>query len=834
MAESRSRSVMLNPGMTGSGDSALQALKVPPHSVEAEQSLLGGLLLDNTAWDRLGGVLTDKDFYRPEHALVFKVLARLIGENQPADVITVHDAVKAEQGGDLVSIDYLNSLAQNTPSSANIKGYADIVRDRSILRRLIEVSDSIVNSAFVPEGRTVRTLLDEAESRILQIGEEGNRKNDWLEIEPLLKSVVARIDELYNRQGGSDITGIATGFIDLDKQTSGLQKGDLVIVAGRPSMGKAQPLDAKIKTVDGWKLMGDLHFGDRLASADGQHSMVTGIYPQGIKQIYTVTFSDGREAECCDEHLWRVMYRDWSEPRVINTVRLIQMLQCVRYKNRLWIDPVSGDFGHSNMLPIHPWVLGALLGDGTLALSHSSVMFSTKSPELVERMNALAGYEMELVHANSYDWRLVSKARISVNGERQAVQTNYFRSALQDLGLLGSRSFDKHIPTTYLEANKSARLELFQGLMDTDGWIEKWGSIRFCTVSKRLSEDVASLARSLGGFCSIAQKQTSYTYKGEKKQGRLSYVLNMSFDAGFEAFTLPEKKERLRASWDRQRRLTFTSITPSRISEAQCISVSHPQRTYVTNDYVVTHNTAFALNIAENVALSEGLPVVVFSMEMSGEQLASRLLGSVGKVDQSRMRTGKLQDDEWPRVTDAIARLSNTQILIDETGSLSSLELRARARRIARNFGGTLGLVVIDYLQLMSGSGGSSSENRATEISEISRSLKSLAKELQCPVVALSQLNRGLEQRPNKRPIMSDLRESGAIEQDADLIMFIYRDEVYHPDTTTDKGMAEIIIGKQRNGPIGTVRLSWQGPYTKFDNLALGSIGYSSGGYEPF
>ena len=479
MAESRSRSVASNPGMMGSGDPVVQALKVPPHSVEAEQSLLGGLLIDNTAWDRLGGILNEKDFYRPEHSLIYKVIARLVGDNHPADVITVHEAVKSEQGGDLVGIDYLNSLAQSTPSAANIKGYADIVRDRSILRRLIEVSDNIVNSAFVPEGRSVRTLLDEAESRILQIGEEGSRKADYLEIEPLLRTVVARIDELYNRQGGSDITGIATGFIDLDKQTSGLQKGDLVIVAGRPSMGK----------------------------------------------------------------------------------------------------------------------------------------------------------------------------------------------------------------------------------------------------------------------------------------------------------------------------------------------------------------TAFALNIAENVALAEGLPVVVFSMEMSGEQLASRLLGSVGRVDQGRMRTGKLQDDEWPRVTDAIARLSNTQILIDETGALTSLELRARARRIARNFGGTLGLVVIDYLQLMSGSG---SENRATEISEISRSLKSLAKELQCPVVALSQLNRGLEQRPNKRPIMSDLRESGAIEQDADLIMFIYRDEVYHPDTTTDKGMAEIIIGKQRNGPIGTVRLSWQGPYTKFDNLAMGSVGYSSGGYEPF
>ena len=244
--------------------------------------------------------------------------------------------------------------------------------------------------------------------------------------------------------------------------------------------------------------------------------------------------------------------------------------------------------------------------------------------------------------------------------------------------------------------------------------------------------------------------------------------------------------------------------------------------------------TAMALNIAENVALNEGLPVVVFSMEMSGAQLATRLLGSVGRVDQSRMRTGKLGDDEWPRVTDAIARLSNTQILIDETGSLTCLELRARARRIARNYGGTLGMVVVDYLQLMSGSTGGSGENRATEISEISRSLKSLAKELQCPVVALSQLNRGLEQRPNKRPVMSDLRESGAIEQDADLILFIYRDEVYHPDTTTDKGIAEIIIGKQRNGPIGTVRLSWQGQFTKFDNLAANTGASYGGGFTPF
>jgi len=464
-------------------DSAIQALKVPPHSVEAEQSVLGGLLLDNASWDRVGDVLTEQDFYRPDHALIYRVIGRLVSDGMPADVITVAEAMKSQSDGQAIGIDYLNSLAQATPSAANIRGYAEIVRDRSVLRRLIQVSDTIASSAFTPEGRHVRTILDEAESRILAIGEEGNRgKTDYFEISNLLTDVVTRIDELYHRQGGSDVTGVATGFIDLDRQTSGLQKGDLIIVAGRPSMGK----------------------------------------------------------------------------------------------------------------------------------------------------------------------------------------------------------------------------------------------------------------------------------------------------------------------------------------------------------------TAFSVNIAENVALKEGLPVLVFSMEMGASQLASRILGSVGRIDQSRMRTGKLQEDEWPKITEAIARLNETTIMIDETGALSSLELRARARRVARKCG-TLGLIVVDYLQLMSGSGGSGSENRATEISEISRSLKSLAKELQCPVIALSQLNRGLEQRPNKRPVMSDLRESGAIEQDADLILFIYRDEVYHPDTTTDKGIAEIIVAKQRNGPIGTVKLSWQGQFTKFDNLAQS---YGGGGmsanYEPF
>jgi replicative DNA helicase len=451
--------------MNNAIDPSLEHLRVPPHSIEAEQSVLGGLLLDNGAWDRIADLLTGEDFYRFDHKIIWQHISRLIELARPADVITIHESLanagKADECGGLA---YLNALAQNTPSAANIRRYAEIVRERAMLRKLVSVADEIAASALNPQGKEARQLLDEAESKVFRIAQEGARASSgFQEIQPLLTQVVERIDELYHREGDSDVTGVPTGFADLDRMTSGLQPGDLVIVAGRPSMGK----------------------------------------------------------------------------------------------------------------------------------------------------------------------------------------------------------------------------------------------------------------------------------------------------------------------------------------------------------------TSFSMNIAEHVAINQGLPVAVFSMEMGAVQLAMRMVGSVGMLDQHRMRTGKLTADDWPRLTHAVQQVQQAQIYIDESPALNSMEVRARARRLARQCGGVC-LIVLDYLQLMSGSG---SENRATEISEISRSLKSLAKELNCPVIALSQLNRSLEQRPNKRPVMSDLRESGAIEQDADLILFIYRDEVYNPESQ-DKGTAEIIIGKQRNGPIGTVRLTFLGESTRFENFA--------------
>ena len=447
-------------------DTATEALKVPPHSIEAEQSVLGSLMLDNESWEKTADLLVEHDFYRRDHQLIFRAIADLFEQSQPVDVITLaeyHDKRgELDKVGELA---YLGMLARNTPSSANIIAYASIVRERSILRQLIAVGTAISNVAFNPEGKSSEEMLDLAEGQVFEIAEKGaKRSGGFIQVKEVLSRVVDRIDTLFEQD--SPITGLSSGFNDFDEQTSGMQPADLVIVAGRPSMGK----------------------------------------------------------------------------------------------------------------------------------------------------------------------------------------------------------------------------------------------------------------------------------------------------------------------------------------------------------------TTFAMNLAEHAAIKSKVPVAVFSMEMPADALAMRMLSSLGQIDQHRLRTGRLNDDDWPRLTSAIALLNEAPLFIDDTPALTVTELRARARRLKREHG--LSMIVIDYIQLMQGSSRSSNENRATEISEISRSLKALAKELGVPVVALSQLNRSLEQRPNKRPIMSDLRESGAIEQDADLIVFIYRDEVYNEDSA-EKGKAEIIISKQRNGPIGTVALTFQGKYTRFENFAF-------------
>lgn len=444
-------------------DPELASIKMQPHSIEAERSVLGGLLLSGDAWDSVAELLTFGDFYRPEHRLIFRHMATLADANKPIDPVTVADALNANgQLENVGGFGYLAELAKDTPSASNIRAYATVVCDRSALRHLIQAAQDIADSGFNPEGRSSDELIDEAERKIMQITEKGPKAGGPINVNPLLSSAVDRIDELYT--SGGDITGLSTGYSELDGMTSGLQRSDLIIVAGRPSMGK----------------------------------------------------------------------------------------------------------------------------------------------------------------------------------------------------------------------------------------------------------------------------------------------------------------------------------------------------------------TSFAMNLVEHALLNQDKPILVFSMEMPADQLVVRMLSSIGRIDQTRIRNGKLEQEDWPKLSAAVTKLKDTALYIDDTPALTPTEIRSRARRVSREAGG-LGMIMVDYLQLMRVAG--FSEGRTAEISEISRNLKAVAKEFDCPMVALSQLNRALEQRPNKRPVNSDLRESGAIEQDADVIMFIYRDEVYHEDSP-DKGVAEIIIGKQRNGPIGICRLAFIGQYTRFENLS--------------
>ncbi|MBU6272931.1 MAG: replicative DNA helicase [Betaproteobacteria bacterium] len=799
-------------------DREVAALRLPPHSIEAEQAVLGGLMLDNQAFERVADILREDDFYRHDHRLVWQQISRLIERNQPADVVTVFEALKtagkAEEAGGL---QYLNALAQETPSAANVRRYGEIVRDRAILRRLIATSDQIATEAFNPQGKDTRQLLDEAESRIFKISEDGSRGAAGFQpLTALISQVVERIDTLYNRGGSSDVTGVPTGFSDLDRMTSGLQPGDLVIVAGRPSMGKAQPDDAPVRTPQGWVRIDSLRVGDAIASVDGRPSRVTGVYPQGRRPVWRLRFSDGRQAVACAEHLWRVRVGRGVRPRVVSTAWLARQLARPGTRVPLTIDLPEGRFGHHDPLPFDPFALGLLMraADETAAddAARREAVWAKALAVLLQdaAMRARLGRMLReaRVPALHDDDRLAANG-IAADAPGQP-DARALRERLCALGLWAAEPQSLRLPACFLEAGRESRIALLDGLLGASAQAGRDGLLRLTVRASGLARDLTALVRSLGGWCHARAAA------GISARSLAPVRLAMSLPAlpglGCQrVHGLPARPPR---------RPALVAIEPAGEARTRCISVSHPSRLYITSDDCVTHNTAFSLNIGEHVAVDQGLPVAVFSMEMGATQLALRMVCSVGRLDQQRLRTGRLVDDDWPRLTNAIQKMQEVQLHIDETPALNALELRARARRLSRQCG-QLGLVIVDYLQLMSAS--SSGENRATEISEISRSLKALAKELNCPVIALSQLNRSLEQRPNKRPVMSDLRESGAIEQDADVILFIYRDEVYNPDSA-EKGTAEIIIGKQRNGPIGTVRLTFVGQYTKFENFTAGSV----------
>ncbi len=780
--------------------------KLPPHSIETEQCLIASMMLDKDLVGQIVSVVPRDAFYLADHQILFAIILGLYEQNRPIDAVILREELsKRGQLEEIGGTAYLAEVLNTVPSAANGMHYAEIVRDKFLLRQLISASNEAIRDAYAPHD-SVAVIVDRAEKRVFDIAD---KKVSGSMTE--LGDIAMQVYEMLESSGRK---GLPTGFYELDDMLNGLQGGEMVIVAARPSMGKAQPLDAKVLTATGFRPMGDLRVGDALASVDGQPSYVTGIYPQGQRQVYRLTFADGRSTECCAEHLWRVHFRQWESPRVLSTARVMEMLTRKRYRNRLWIETISGEFGSADALPIDPWLLGALLGDGSLG--GSSLRFSTAEPQVLERVQIAVGAGMTITHAGNYDYRIVQKSGAKKKGV-QGVTANPVAAELKQLGLWDVTAASKFIPGCYLTAQRGSRLRLLAGLLDTDGWVETFGVIRFATVSPQLAKDVVELVRSLGGCASFFPKQSAYTYKGEKRQGQMSYVCNIQFPDATSLDLLSAKLERLALKpRKRQRRLNIQAITPTRFTETQCISVSHPSRLYVTDDYIVTHNTAFAMNVMDAIAAANQ-PCAVFSLEMSKQQLAQRMMCSRAQIDAQRVRKGLLTPNEFRKLAQMVNEMHKMPIWVDDAPGLTILELRAKCRRLKQQH--DVKAIMIDYMQLMDNPG---VESRQQQISEISRGIKAVARELNVPVLALSQLNRASEGRDGHRPRMSDLRESGSIEQDADVIMLLHREDYYRqsePDFIPDN-IAEIIIAKQRNGPTGTVKLTFDNKTTTFKNLA--------------
>lgn len=940
-------------------------LKTPPHSLEAEQSLLGGLMLDNQRWDSIVEKVSTADFYRPEHRAIFTAMVGQIEAQQPIDVITLTEELeRAGELEDAGGVLYLTELVENASGIGHLDAYADIVRERALLRRLIDVAQTIAAGAYEPEGRTAEELVDEAERAVFQIAEDRPSESGPVMVKDILKTTLKRIDELSHSD--SPITGLSTGFEKLDHMTTGLQPGDLIIVAARPSMGKCIVAGSRILDPDTGRRVPieelvEQRAGRLLTLNDAFQltpSAPSAYVDDGLKPVYRVVTGLGREIQTTLSHPF-LTGAGWLP------------LSQISVGERIGVPRELPVFGTLEWPPERVKLLAYLIADG--GVTESNARFTNSNSQLLDEfrncVSAFGGVHCTditsdgrtpSVRVKSDEAYIVAArqefaAKLADQMQQQAMtgrdlagllqvapstisywlqgknlptyeafatlakvlrieesellaggyggagrnNVNHVTLWLEQLGLAGKSALDKFVPEPVFQFQKPLIALFLNRLFACDGSLyvqnETQSVLSYATSSPTLASDVQHLLLRFGILA--RRREKSMTYKDAR---RPAYELVISHQQSLRTFIqeigifgkeqavaraaqlLDERREHSNtdslpdsvgdyilaakgerswsalyaakglscpegynahlASGQSQRRVSRTKakhfaellddhylaalassdlywdeiVRIEALGEQQVYDLTVPETHNFVADDVLVHNTTFAMNLVESALMFSDKPVIVFSLEMPGEQLIQRMLSSLGRINQTKVRTGKLEADDWDKLTNAVNKLHDRPLFIDDTAGISPSEMRARTRRLAREYGEP-GLIMVDYLQLMKIKG--FTEGRTNEISEISRSLKAIAKEFKCPVVALSQLNRSLEQRPNKRPVNSDLRESGAIEQDADVIAFIYRDVVYNPDTS-EPNVAEIIIGKQRNGPIGTCHLAFIGEHTRFENLS--------------
>lgn len=820
-----------------------------------EQALLGALLVKPALLEMMPPALRSDSFADPMHSEIFGAIMAIGTGASPISV------EKALRPGDAELRKHLAGLmvAMVGTNRALIRQYTDGLIDLDRKRRLFGMTQ-VLREQILAEGPQpdADALIGKMMAEVEQLAVAAPTSRP---ASTLLEAVDAAIAAGKRfAQGQHD--ALSTGFPSLDTALGGMEPGGVYILAARPAMGKAQPLDAPVLRADGtWSRMGNLAMGDDLASVDGAPSRVMGVYPQGEREVFTVTFSDGRTTRVCGEHLWEVMYRDWKSPRVLTTDTVREMLGCVRYRNRLSVRLVSGHFG-AGELPLDPYVLGALLGDGNL--TGATPRLTSADQELLSEVQARLGNSVEIRKASGdYDYRLVSRGLVGrqvedgcslphprrypeVYGDHEH---RHFRPrtvypvvrALTELELMGLGSDKKFIPSMYLSSSREARLDLLRGLMDTDGWAEAHGSVRFSSCSRALSIGVQSLVRSLGGVCSIVRKSTVCVLGNERRPGLDAWICRIRHPQAETFFRLKRKSDRAVRTRNATVSLNFTSIVSSGVEAVQCIAVTHPTRLYVTDDYIVTHNTALGLQIAVEAART-GAGVCIISLEMQAVQLGRRALAMESGIAQSALKEGRWGQAQDDSLFMAHQRLAGLPLTIEDQGGLNTQMIALKARAAQRKHG--LKLLVIDHLHIVATPQETTRMGATWAVGQVSNALKRLAKDMQIPVLALAQLNRGVEGRDDKRPTMSDLRQSGDIEQDAEAIMLLYRPEYYlgkSPPEQGDKqtavqheqavnawhdakerlaGKAEVIFEKVRDGEPCTVQMTFDGARTCFREVA--------------
>ncbi len=783
----------------------------PPQDEAAEQAVLGGMLLSKDAIADVLERLRPADFYRPNHQSVYDAILDLYGRGEPADAVTV--AAELDRRGLLRRIGgapYLHTLISTVPTAANAGFYAGIVAEKALLRRLVEAGTRVVQYGYAgAEGADVAEVVDRAQAEIYDVT-EGRTSEDFVPLEDLLQPTMDEIDAIASNGGLA--RGVPTGFTELDDVTNGLHPGQMIVIAARPGVGKALSLDTPLPTPTGWTTMGEVAVGDELIGADGRPTrVVASTDVMHGRPCYRVEFSDGTVIIADAEHQWltetrasrksaqaaAVGYNRYKNQRTFASIRttreIADTLRCETADRRLNHSVINAKAIQKAAaeLPVPPYTLGAWLGDGTTA----AAQLTSADPEIVMRIEAECD-------GPSCGLQMCQRCRNT---------SGTFQARLRTLGVLGN----KHIPQSYLRASEEQRRALLAGLLDTDGTVTGSGAVQFSVTRERLASDVAELIVSLGYRCQTSTKRV----KGRTQASSVAYTITFSTDD--EVFGLHRKlllhKERRRASGTSRSCSRFiVDARPIASVPVRCVEVDNADHMYLASRAMIpTHNSTLGLDFLRSCSIKNRLASVIFSLEMSKSEIVMRLLSAEAKIKLADMRSGRMSDDDWTRLARRMSEISEAPLYIDDSPNLMMMEIRAKARRLKQK--ADLSLIVIDYLQLMTS--GKKVESRQQEVSEFSRQLKLLAKELEVPVVAMSQLNRGPEQRTDKKPMLADLRESGAIEQDADMVILMHRPDAFERDDPRG-GEADLILAKHRNGPTKTVTVAHQLHLSRFTNMA--------------